>query len=67
LKVPSRRGKINFDLKEMATETNLLGSIIHVIHNIKLKIAPWSPEHYDIIDEIQIGRFWNILVVLFHK
>jgi len=41
--------------------------ITHVFHNIILKIATWSPGHYDVIDEIQNGGFWNILVVLFHK
>jgi len=39
-------------------------SIIHVSNNIILKIAPWSPRHYDTIDEIQNGGFRDILEVL---
>jgi len=46
---------------------NLLESIILVSHNNILKIASWSPGHYDVKDKIQNGRFMDISVVLFHE
>jgi len=60
-----RWGKRTFDLKQLQQKQNLLRSIIHVFHNIILKIAPWPSGHYDVIDEIQNGGFWDILVVIF--
>jgi len=41
--------------------------IIHISHNNILKIVPWPPGHYDVIDEIKNGGFMDILVVLFHE
>jgi len=60
-------GKLHLTSSKLQQKQNLLGSIIHVFHNIILKIAPWPPGHYDVTDEIQNGGFWDILVVLFHK
>jgi len=62
-----RRGKQILTSNKLQKKQNLLGSIIHVSHNIILKIAPWHPGHYDVIDEIQNGGFRDILVVLFHE